>query len=294
MGLRPSLKADIALLGAAAIWGATFVVVKGALRDASPFAFMALRFSLGAAALGWFYRRRIVRSNLREIRAGCILGIFIGAGFAFQTVGLLSTTPTRSAFITGLYVVGVPLIAAALGLRGLNLAGVTGAAVALAGLWLLTGWGPGQGSGRGESLTIVCAFLFATHIVGVDIYARRHDGGALAFWQVAFAAAACIAIALTAERAWIDPTPGLFAAIVVTGLGATALTLAVQNSVQAATTPTRAAIIFTMEPVFAAATSWAVAGERLTGAAAMGAALIIAGMMISEFRIAPAPGRARP
>lgn len=300
MGLKPSLRADLALLGVAAIWGATFVVVKRSLDDASPFVFIALRFLLGAAAIGIIYRRRIFPVRLAQIRDGSILGLFIGAGFAFQTFGLLFTTPTRSAFITGLYVVGVPLLAAALGRRGLSRGSLAGVILALAGLWLMTGGGGnggGSGLGRGETLTLCCAALFAAHIVGVDIYTRRHDPMAMAFWQVAFTGAACIPLSLLrlAGPPRLVPTAALAGAVLITGLGATALALGIQNAVQSRTTPTRTAIIFTMEPVFAGITSFVVEREILPGTALAGGALIIAGMLAAEIpwgrarRTSPSP-----
>lgn len=285
MGLRGSLKADLALIGIAAIWGGTFVVVKNALEDASPFAFLAVRFTIGAAALGWIFRRRIFPVRPGQIRDGALLALFLGGGFAFQTIGLLHTTPSRSAFITGLYVVGVPLIAAAMRMRGLTAASLTGAAMAMAGLYLMTGNGAGEetgGLGPGETLTICCAALFAAHIVGVDVLTRRREPLALAFWQVAITGIAAVPLAFLAESPRLDLTPALAGALAVTGLGATALAVGVQNAVQARTTPTRTAIIFASEPVFAAAASWLVEGEVLAGPALAGAALILAGMLVAE------------
>jgi drug/metabolite transporter (DMT)-like permease len=294
VGLRGSLKADIALIGIAGIWGGTFVVVKNALHDASPFAFLAVRFTIGAAALGWIFRRRIVPVRRGQIRDGAVLALFLGGGFACQTIGLLSTTPSRSAFITGLYVVGVPLIAAALRLRGLTPASLAGAGMALTGLYFMTGAGGAGdrgGIGPGEALTLCCAALFAAHIVGVDIITRRQDPAVMSFWQVALTAAASAPLALLAETPRLNPTPALAGALLATGLGATALAVGVQNAVQARTTPTRTAIIFASEPVFAAAASWILEGEVLTGAALGGAALILAGMLVAEI---PASRTARP
>ncbi len=285
MGLRGSLKADFALLGIAAIWGSTFVVVKNALEDASPFAFLAVRFSIGAAALGWIFRRRIFPIRPGQIRDGALLACFLGGGFALQTIGLLYTTPSRSAFITGLYVIGVPLIAAAMRMRGLTLASLAGAGMAMAGLYFLTGRGAGAGQnglGTGELLTVFCAALFAAHIVSVDILTRRQDPVVMAFWQVALTAIAAVPLSLIAETPRLNLTPGLAGALLATGLGATALAVGVQNAVQARTTPTRTAIIFASEPVFAAAASWLLEGEILTGAALGGAALILAGMLVAE------------
>lgn len=285
MGLRPSLKADISLLLVSAIWGATFVVVKRALDDASPFAFLAMRFTLAAVLLGWLFRKHVMPLNPREAFSGGVLGIFLGAGFAFQTVGLLYTSPSRSAFITGLYVVGVPVLAAILRLRGFNAASLAGVGLALAGLYLLTGRGSaaaGTGLGKGEILTLCCAATFAAHIVSTDVYSRRHGSRALTFWQVATAALICIPLAGLAESPRVEPTAALAGAVLITAILATALTVTIQTHVQSWTSPTRVAIIFTMEPVFAAITSYIVEGERMSAAAATGAGLILAGMLVSE------------
>jgi len=300
VGLKRSLKADLSLILVSAIWGATFVVVKRALDDATPFAFLAMRFTLAALLLAWPLRKAIFPFNPREALAGGVLGVFLGGGFAFQTVGLLYTTPSRSAFITGLYVVGVPVLAALLRLRGFNAASLGGVGLALAGLYLLTGMGSaadGAGLGRGEILTLCCAATFAAHIVSTDVYSRRHDTRALTFWQVATAALISFPLAGLAESPRVQPTASLAGAVLITAVLATALTVAIQTHVQAWTSPTRVAIIFTMEPVFAALTSYIVEGERMTAVSAAGAGLILAGMLVSEIpaaRSKPSVGDADP
>ena len=144
------------------------------------------------------------------------------------------------------------------------------------------GEGEGAGLGRGEILTILCAVAFAAHIVGVDITTRRHDPRSIAFWQIAAATLFVVPPTLLAETPRIVLTSSLVLAILVTSLLGTALAFAVQNAVQARSTPARAAIIFTSEPVFAAITSFLVEGERLPPAAMAGAGLILAGMIASE------------
>jgi len=295
VGLRPALKADLSLLGISAIWGATFVVVKRALDDASPFAFLACRFLLATAALGWIFRRDVFPFSARTARDGSILGLFLCLGFGFQTIGLLHTTPSRSAFLTGLYVVAVPLMAAALRMRGLTAGSLAGVALALAGLYFLTEGGgerrgaPPAGFGVGEILTILCAVAFAAHIIGVDIFSRRHDVRSLAFWQVAAGGALCVPLAWGAETPRLALTASLAGAIAVTSLGGTALAFAVQNAVQSKTTPTRAAIILASEPVFAAVMSYVVEGERMTPGTMLGAFLILAGMLASEIPAVRSP-----
>jgi drug/metabolite transporter (DMT)-like permease len=128
--------------------------------------------------------------------------------------------------------------------------------------------------------------------VGVDVFTRRHDARAITFWQIAFSAALSLPLALFGETPRFNPTPSLAGAIALTALGGTAVAFAVQNAVQAKTTPARTAIIFTSEPVFAAATSYFVEGERLGAASLAGAALIVAGMLASE--VPSFRGRAAP
>jgi drug/metabolite transporter (DMT)-like permease len=283
VGLRPTVKADLALLGVSGIWGTTFIVVKGALDDASPLAFLSVRFALGTLILGWIFRKNILPVKPAEVYAGALLGFFLGVGFAFQTMGLVHIPASRSAFITGLYIVGVPILAAVLKLRGLNKYSIAGVAIALAGLFMITGAGSdGSGLNRGELLTLLCAACFAAHIVSVDIFTRRYDARSLSFWQVAVATLIALPMTALGETIRFQITPSLIAAILVTGIGATALAVAVQNTVQAWTTPTRTAIIFTTEPVFAAVASFFFAGERLSAGAAAGAGLILTGMLVSE------------
>jgi drug/metabolite transporter (DMT)-like permease len=296
VGLRPEHKADLALLSISALWGSTFVVVKRALLDAPPFAFLALRFLIAAGALALVFRREIRSIRPATMAGGSMLGVLLCAGFALQTFGLLYVSPSRSAFITGLYVVGVPILAATLRLRGFNAGSLVGVVLALAGLYLMTGPGapdPGLsargGIGTGELLTILCAVAFAGQIVGVDVFTRDHDARTLAFLQVGIGGVLYVPLWIVSGAPRINPTPALIGAILVTSIGGTALAFAVQNAVQSRTTPTRAAIIFTSEPVFAGITSYVVEGERLPAVAIAGAGLILAGMIAAE--VSPAQPR---
>jgi len=290
VGLRPALQADLALLGASAIWGSTFVLVKRALDDASPAAFLTARFALAAIVLAVIFRRRLLPFRLDTALAGILLGVLLAAGFILQTWGLARTTPSRSAFLTGLAVVIVPLMAAILRIRRPTAAGILGSILATGGLYLLAispargtyGDAP-QGIGLGEVLTILCSVVFASHIIGVDILGRRHDPGSLVSYQIAAAAILLAPMALFAETPRLSPTPLLLGAILTCALFSTALTFWIQNSMQPRTTPTRAAIILASEPVFAAATSFVIERERLSMGAVAGAALILCGMLAAEF-----------
>jgi drug/metabolite transporter (DMT)-like permease len=302
VALPRTLKADLALAGVTLIWGSTFVVIKLALADVSPLVFVLLRFALAAALLLVIFGRR---GSLRApglARAGVVVGLFLCAGFWFQTVGMQFTTPAKSAFITAMSVALVPVVLMLFfGRRptALALAGVVAAAI---GLYFLT-VPPGEFSiGRGDLLTFICAIAFAGHIVAVGHYAPRCPVGGLAVWQVGVAlvltAAATPLAALTRlEAARLDWTPQLVLAIVITAALGIALAFSVQTWAQQFTPATHTAIIYTLEPVFAALTSYLVFAEQLTARGWLGAGLILTGVLLAELRSAGAtdlPGMPAP
>lgn len=300
MGLSRRLQADLCIIGLSAVWGCTFVVIKRALDDISPLLFITIRFSVAAVPLYFLVPRGALsagpaahdtRPTRGPLVGGVVTGVLLFTGFVLQTIGIQYTTPARSAFITGLYVIFTPLLSILLRLRPPSFSSFLGAALALAGLHLLTNpTRSGGGFGRGELMTLLCAIAFSGHLLAVDHYTRRFNRPAIAFLQVAVVGALGLAPALLIEPMRLVATPGLMAALAVTSLVGTALAFWVLNMVQAWTTPTRAAIIFAAEPVFAAVTSWVVEGEVLRGAALAGAALILTGMLTAE--IGP-PGRRR-
>ena len=300
MALSRRLQADLWIVLLSAVWGCTFVVVKRALDDISPLLLVTTRFAIAAVPMYFLVPRGALRmgrgSAASPVTAGLVTGGLLLVGFAFQTTGLQYTTPARSAFITGMYVIFTPLMAIALRRRPPSVASFVGAATALVGLYLLTDPGSASsGAGRGEALTLLCAVAFSGHLLAVDHYTRLFDKRAVAFLQVAVVALMGAPLTLTLEPLRLSPTPQLLAALAVTSLIGTAFAFFVLNAVQAWTTPTRAAIIFAAEPVFAALTSWVVEGEVLEGLALLGAALILTGILIAE--VGPSrqvPGEARP
>lgn len=285
MALSLRLRADLCIIGLSAIWGCTFVVIKHALTDLSPLLFITLRFAVAAAAM-WFLVPRGAFSGQPSrgtLKAGAVTGALLFAGFACQTIGIQYTTPARSAFITGMYVIFTPLLAILLGMRRPSVNSLLGAALAAVGLHLLTNQGgAGGGFGKGELLTLACAVAFSGHLIAVDHYTRRHDARTVAFLQVAVVAVLAATPTLLIEELRFDLTREVVLALAVTSLLGTALAFYVLNMVQSWTSPTRAAVIFAAEPVFAALTSWAVQGEVLKGAALLGALLILGGMLTAE------------
>ncbi len=277
-------------MGLALIWGSTFVVIKAALDDISPLLLVTVRFLIAGAILSPLVLTAPRVIGRETLTGGAVLGALLFLGFWFQTTGMEHTTPSRSAFITGTAVIFTPLLSVLLRIRRPSVTSVCGAALATAGLWLLTSPGEGgRGFGQGEVLTLLCAICFAGHILAMDHYTRRGDKRRIAFLQVATVGVLGILPTIFVEHLALDglrfnPTPRLLVAMAIMALLATALALFVQSIVQSWTTPTRAAVIFAMEPVFAALTAWIVDDEILAGAALAGALLILAGMIVAELR----------
>lgn len=278
-------KADAALAVNTLIWGATFTLVKSALRDISPFLFLVLRFSLATAALSplWWLGWRGGKPTARALVGGVLVGVLLYAGFLLQTLGLQYTTPPKSAFLTGLTSVLVPLLAALVYRNRPQVSEVLGVLVATAGLALMTLEGPIGSIGKGDLLTLLCAVAFAGHIVTLGHYSTMASFEVLSVVQVATAAG------LGLSLLWMEPLkivwhPAVVYAILVTGLLATALAFTLQAWAQKHTSSTRTALIYMLEPVFAWLISYLVLGEGLAGRAAAGAVLILAGVALVELK----------
>ena len=279
------------------MWGATFVLVKGALRDASVFAFIATRFVISTALMALIFQRALKKTTRAEIRAGALIGILMFSGYVFQTVGLLSTTPSKAAFITGSSVVMVPILHGIFWRSRIGAWVWAGAGAALAGLYLLTVPKTGlTGLNHGDLLVGGCAVAFALHILFVGHYSPKYSVGALSFFQVAATAAlSLVALPLVTVLRW-EPfrfrlSPDLLLALVVTSAFATAFAFSVQVWAQKRTTPSHTAILFSLEPVFAGLTSFLFFGERLSTRALIGAGLILLGIVLAEM-MGPAPAAA--
>lgn len=283
------LRADLTLLLISFIWGATFVVVKDALHDVSTLLFLALRFSFAAALLFAVFRSRLLAPlDGRSLAGGALCGALLFLGYAFQTAGLRFTTASRSAFLTGLYVVLVPLLGALLGRKWPRRAEMAAVLIATLGTGLMTSGQLGLELNAGEWLTIACAFAFAAHIVAVAHWTARINYEWLTMLQVAGVALLSLATFSWIEVPYVSWTPRLLLALLATGALATALSFSMYTWAQRHTTATRAALIFASEPVFAGLTAWVVAGEIWTAWSLAGAALILAGILLVELRPAGA------
>jgi drug/metabolite transporter (DMT)-like permease len=266
--------AILALLATAGAWGATFALVKETLRSITPETFMFWRFTAAGLLLAAVaaMRRRLARPLLHP---GVILGILVFSGYWMQTHGLMTISPSRSAFLTGLYVVLVPFFQWRTSGRPKSTAWIA-AILALAGTTVLVGKVDLR-TGIGDALTIACAFVFALHVVLSARWSTRENATALAAIQVLFVGLA--AAPFISSVTW---TTTLVATILFTAIVTTALAFAALMWGQAHVTATEAAVILSFEPVAAAITSIAFYGEPITPMFLAGAVLILAAMLLSQ------------
>ena len=294
-----SLKAHILLVLVTLVWGGTFVLIKAALRDATPLLFNAIRLSLAGLVLAVVYRRELARTSRGALRAGIVVGIFLWLGFDFQTTGLALTTPSKSAFLTGFSVILVPVFLAIGWGRSANRWTMAGVGTALAGLYLMT-VPAGRGGlnlesiNRGDLLTIGCAVCFALQIIYMGRAMQEHRFEQIATLQALVCAPLMWAIVPVAERWHIQWTAPVGWGILITGLLGTAAAFSIQAWAQQFTPPTHTALIFLLEPVFAWITSYLVLGENLGRRAGLGALLILGGILLSELKGAAAPAAELP
>jgi drug/metabolite transporter (DMT)-like permease len=282
-------KADLALAAVALVWGTTFVVVKHALEDISTLYFLALRFSVASVCMLFMFlpafRRAGSRQVLRGLKGGAVAGLFLWLGYVLQTLGLKFTTAGNSGFLTGLYIVLVPLISAAVYRRWPQLAELIGISIATSGMALLTVPSIEHGIrlNRGDLLTIGCAVAFAFHLLVLGYFSQRERFEAVALGQIA-CAAMLSTVSLAVEKPVVTWNANVVFAVLVTAVFATALAFGLQTWGQQYTTATRTALIFALEPVFALLTAVSVGGEKLTVAAISGGALILGGILTVELK----------
>ena len=298
--LKPSTLAHLLLLATVFVWGGTFVLVKDALQDATPLLFNLLRMSLAFIVLAIANHRHLRNLSRPAVVSGLIVGVLLAAGYQFQTSGLARTTPAKSAFITGLVVVFVPLFTAIPALRPTGAhaprwTAAIGAVLAFSGLLLLTtpagtAWAHLFVSiGLGDMLTLACAIAFAGHLLSLAHASPGLPAPQLATLQIGFAALVMLLTLPLGEHPHATFTPRLIVALIVTSVFATAAAFTIQSWAQKHLPPTHTAVILSLEPVFAWLTALLFLHEHLGPRALAGAILIIAGIAVTELIPATTP-----
>jgi drug/metabolite transporter (DMT)-like permease len=288
---KSSTFADLSLLFVALIWGATFVLVQNAISFLEPLSFNAVRFATAAVLLGlWlvaFERKQLKKINMKLMLSGLLLGFLLFIGYAFQTLGLLYTTSSKAGFITGLSVVLVPLLMIAVLKQRPGLNSIAGVIAATLGLYLLT-MSDVSSLNIGDGFVLICAAGFALHILFTGKYSSSYPTLLLTTVQISTVAilSAVSSVIFEDWRRAFNPdiifSAKVIMALLITSVLATALAFFIQTNFQKHTTATRVALIFAMEPVFAAITGFFWAGEMLSYSALLGCSLIFAGMVFAE------------
>jgi len=275
------LQADLVLILVCVFWGTTFILSKILLTEISLLYYLSLRLVI-AAILMWFiaipYRRKLDRPTLL---AGLILGIFLFLSYLFQMWGIKYTSASNAGFITGTSVIMVPVFSALLFKERPKLITLAGIALATCGLYFLSG-GDYQALNKGDWLVLVCAVAAAFHVIFTSHYAPRHDIYLLMAIQLSTIAVCNLVLFAVSSEKIAAIRPGSLLVLIYLSIFGSILTFSLATSMQRYVTATRAALIFTTEPVFAALFAYLIAGEQLSIQGWLGGFLILAGMIVSE------------
>ena len=274
------MSALLALVAVTAVWGLTFVQVKDALELYPLFAFLAVRFAIATLTLAVPGRRRVRTLGRRGWGIGAMLGLLLAVGYALQSAGLERTTVSSTGFITGLYVVFTPLLALVVFRTRIAAAVWLGVGLSTVGLSLLSGVDAGRLAG--DALALGASAVYSVQIVLMERYAPRFDAVALTLAEMAAAFIGFLVVAVALGQVEVPRGWTVWGALLVTGVFASALGFLVQTWAQRSLSATRTALAFALEPVFAAFFGFWLAGDRLGAWGWMGAALIMAGIVVAE------------
>ncbi len=273
--------ATLLLVGITAVWGSTFFLIRDVVQVLAPTDFLAVRFTIAAAAMVAVFWRPMLALSTRELKIGVGLGTLYAVAQILQTVGLAHTEASRSGFITGTYVVLTPIFAAALLRERIPASTWVAVLMATAGLATLSLNGFGGGFGFGEGVTLLAAAIYALHIIGLGRYSSPSAAAGLSAVQMVVIAAVTL-VAATPGGIELPTGRSAWTSVLYMALVAGAVAIWAQTWAQSHLSATRAAIVMTLEPVFAAGFAVALGGESLTGRMLLGGAMVLAAMYTVE------------
>jgi len=284
--VQSNTRAELSLVLITLVWGTSFLVVKDALSLTNAYWLLLLRFTVATALVLFIFRRSLSGINASTLWKGAVLGFVLYLGFVFQTTGLEYTTPAKSAFITGINVILVPLFGIFFFRSRLSFEVVLGVSTAFVGLFFLTRPDNLDKINRGDVLTLVCAVVFAVQILLVERYSRQAPSSLLTVLQLAGTAAWSLPLALLHAGPIVRGSGwSLSLSVGYLALFCTAIAFSVQIHAQRRVSAARAALIFSLEPVFAALASTLFYGEDLTWLEWMGGFLVVSGVIVGEFSV---------
>ncbi len=280
--MRFSLKAEAMLALCTVLWGATFPAIKMALADASPWTMVALRFLIAALVFLPFTLGAALRATQADLSAGFWLGATLLVSFGAQTFGLVYTSVSRSAFITQLLILFTPLLQFVFFRRIPAPTTLLGGAIVLGGMFLLTAPAGELALNRGDWLTLVCAFTFSIYILIIDHRSRPENRAALSLFQTAFLTAGAWGFAASLETPQMNFTPVGALALLFLAVGGVNAAVYLQMRYQPQTSPARAAVVYSLEPVFATLFAVALGWEAIDLRVAVGGGVVLTGVLVSE------------
>lgn len=282
--MTKKLKAELSLLIVTIIWGAGFILTKNGLDSLSTFNFLSIRFSIAFLLCALIFHKKIVHIDTATLKYGSIIGILLFLSYALQTYGIQFTSAAKSGFITGFYVIIVPIIVSIMERKMPDMKNIIGIVLSMAGLTLLSLYSL-TGINKGDITVLISAVGFAFQIIAVSHYSSKVDSINVAIVQIGVVAL------LSTIFTFLFETPAMpsdftgWSAILITSIFATALSFVIQTTMQKHTTPTNATLIYAAEPVFGAIFAYLIGGELLSNTSLLGCILILLGMVIAEVDI---------
>lgn len=279
------LRADFLLLTVAIAWGVTFLMVQDAIKSVPVYAFLFWRFGIATILMAIIAYKYFDKLNKQTIFYGVILGCFLFSAFATQTFGLAYTKSSIIAFLTGLNVIIVPFLAYVVFKEHVRKMVFISSLIAVCGLYLLTMSGS-LSLGKGEVLGIICALLFALQILFTDKYSKRVNVYLLVLFQFITVTILSLLFSLSLDSVTFDLNFNntFLKALIITSIFATVYAFLIQTYMQQFTTPTKTAVIFSMEPVSAGIYGYFVGNELLSSIQLFGATLIILALLLAEIK----------
>ena len=293
---KKELKANVLLLLTAAIWGFSFVAQRVGSEHLGAFTFNGIRFAIGSISLVpliiFFHRKKenkvdeklkVTEANKKQIfKAGLIAGIVLFAAAALQQIGMASTTAGKGGFITGIYMVIVPVLGLFLKQKT-NRNTWIGIGLAIIGLYLLTITN-GFSIGKGDLLVLMSSFMWAIHILIIDNFTKKIDPLKLSCIQFATCSVLSLVIAFGFETITVSGVEGALMAILYGGILSVGVAYTLQVVAQKDAKPTHAAILLSMESVFGVIGGALFLGEKLNGRGLIGCVLIFIAIIISQIK----------
>jgi drug/metabolite transporter (DMT)-like permease len=278
-----SLRHDALLVLVTLIWGSTFLIVKNAVRLSGPFTYLTLSYGVGSLTLAIIFHKRLMRITRTEVLSGLVLGMILFTGYALQTIGLQYTTVSKAGFITGLSIPLVPVFAYLLLRQKPTQGAIIGFVLSLASLFLLSFNDKfNLAFGLGEILILVAAIAFALHIVNVSKFAPHVNAINLAIVQLTVTSLLSLIVMPIAREPFVMPPLVVWGSVLFMGVVDVAFTLSAMIWVQQLVSGTRAALIYALEPMWAALFGFVLAGDKLNLLAWFGCGLILSGKIVGS------------